>query len=43
MPYRPRTTQRGLRLNPVGRPGLTAAEAGPLARGTRATRISTGP
>ena len=43
MPFRPRTSQRGLRLNPVGRPGLTAAEAGPLARGTGATRISTSP
>lgn len=43
MPYRPRTTQRRLRLNPVGRPGLTSAEAGRLARGSGATRIRTSP
>lgn len=35
MPYRPRTTQRRLRLNP--------AEAGRLARGSGATRIRTSP
>jgi hypothetical protein len=43
MPFRPRTTQRGLRLKPVDRPGLTAGEAGRLARGTGATRIRTSP